>query len=111
NYTLLERAQHRDAESLVGAALREADEEVGLHARRAIGAVIPEHGQLALRRAARRDALAPVEARADAVARADLGARADPGIKNVVELPEIGVAEERVAHVGEHRDPFVRLVH
>src|SRR5205085_11096420 len=65
---------------------------------------------LALRPAARRDALAAIEARAEAVDVAQLLARTDAVVDSVVELHNVRVAEVGIADVGENRSALDRLV-
>src|SRR5437868_14207915 len=81
----LERLRCRDAEAEVRAAVREAEEHVGLEARPAIEAPVPEERELALPRAADARLLPAVVARADAVLVIHLAARADAVVHGVLQ--------------------------
>src|SRR5947207_2568833 len=82
----LEGLRRRDPGAEVRAAVGEAEEDVRLEARIAIGTAIPEERQLALRCSADTRLLPAVEARAEAVAIVHLAARADAIVVGVLEL-------------------------
>ena len=106
----LEGKQRGRADSYVRAAVGETEKEVGLEALCLGYPPVPEHGQLALRRAAFDHALATVEARADAIGRADWGEGTDFRVRGVLQVDHVRVTEERVAEGAERGELVDGLV-
>src|SRR5438105_1433780 len=98
---LSERISGAEAGAPIGAAAREAFEQIGLGAPVAIELVRPEAGELAQRRGRRRARLAGVEREADQVAA--VGAMRSPHaeVADVLELRDRRVAEHGVADGAE----------
>src|SRR5882672_4309585 len=102
--------RNRNADPPVRAAVGKTLEHVSLRFPGVVDPLRPEGGELALRMAARRRALARVDAQAGAVALVELVAGPGSGIEHAVQLDERRAAELGVADTAEIGDAVVGFV-
>src|SRR3989442_5650698 len=101
----------RSADSPVRAAVGKTLEHVSLRLPGAVDLLRPEGGELALRRAARRNTLARVDAQPRAVALVELVAGSRGGVEHAVELDVGRAAGLGVADAAEISDAAVSFVY